>query len=44
MIRFIGLDIHKRVVQACFVDEAGEVSREHRFNLSRQALLDFAAT
>jgi transposase len=42
MIRYIGLDIHKRVVQVCFLDEAGQVSREHRFNLSRQTLLDFA--
>ena len=24
MIRFVGLDIHKRIVQACLLDAAGQ--------------------
>jgi transposase len=42
MIRFVGLDIHKRVVQACFVDEAGQLLGQQRFALSPTALRDFA--
>jgi transposase len=42
MIRFVGLDIHKRIVQACVIDQAGAVLREQRFALSPAALRDFA--
>jgi transposase len=42
MIRFVGLDVHKRVVEACFLDAAGLVLARHRFELTRQSLLDFA--
>jgi transposase len=42
MVRFVGLDIHKRIVQACILDEAGQVVLEHRFDLSRTLLLRFA--
>ncbi len=42
MIRFVGLDIHKRIVQACLLDAAGQRLAQHRFNLSRQSLVDFA--
>ena len=42
MIRFVGLDIHKRIVQACLLDEAGHVLGQQRFSLSRQSLFDFA--
>lgn len=44
MVRFVGLDVHKRIVQACFLDPAGHVVLEHRFNLSREKLLSFAQT
>jgi transposase len=42
MIRFVGLDVHKRVVEACLVDAAGKVVRRERFALSRQTLKRFA--
>jgi transposase len=42
MIRFVGLDIHKRVVQACILDHAGQTVAQHRFGLTRQNLLGFA--
>jgi transposase len=42
MIRCVGLDIHRRIVQACLLDDAGQCVAQHRFNLSRQSLLDFA--
>lgn len=41
-IRFIGLDVHKRVVEACIVDEAGKVVRRERFALNRHTLETFA--
>jgi transposase len=42
MIRYIGLDVHKRVVQACGLDETGQVVLRHRFTLSRETLVAFA--
>jgi transposase len=42
MIRFIGLDVHKRVVQVCILDGSGQVLGERRFELSRERLLSFA--
>ena len=44
MVRFIGLDVHKRVVQVCLLDAAGQPLGQQRFALSRAALLDFART
>jgi transposase len=44
MVRYVGLDVHKRVVQACVLDQAGQVVLRHRFNLSRTHLLQFAQT
>ena len=44
MVRFIGLDVHKRVVQVCLLDAAGQPLGQQRFALSRPALLDFART
>ncbi len=41
-IRFVGLDVHKRVVEACFVDQSGQVVQRQRFALSRDALQTFA--
>ena len=43
MIRFVGLDVHKRVVEACVIDQGGEVVRRERFVLSRRILERFAA-
>jgi len=43
MIRYVGLDVHKRVVEACFVDAAGKVVLRERFALSREVLGRFAA-
>ena len=42
MIRFIGLDVHKRIVQVCILDASGQVLGERRFDLSRERLLSFA--
>jgi transposase len=42
MIRYAGLDVHKRVLEACIVDAAGEVVRRERFAMNRQTLEQFA--
>jgi transposase len=42
MIRYIGLDVHKRVVEACVLDEAGKILWRTRFELSRDRLVSFA--
>jgi len=42
-IRYAGLDVHKRVVEACIIDHAGKVVSRHRFdNLDRHTLTAFA--
>ena len=40
-MRYVGLDVHKRVVQAAVLSEQGEVLLEERFDCSREALEDF---
>jgi transposase len=42
IIRFVGLDVHKRVVEACIVDSAGKVLHRERFALNRRTLELFA--
>jgi transposase len=42
MIRFVGLDVHKRVVEACIVDAQGKVVLRERFALDRRTLELFA--
>jgi transposase len=42
MIRYVGLDVHKRLVEACFVDQAGKVVWRERFGLNRLGLKTFA--
>lgn len=42
MVRYVGLDVHKRVVEACIVDAAGNVVRRARFALNRRTLERFA--
>ena len=42
MKRFIGLDVHKTVVEACVVDEAGQRLFRRRIDCTREALLQFA--
>ena len=32
MARFVGLDVHRRVVEACIIGESGEVVLRHRFD------------
>jgi transposase len=44
MVRFVGLDVHKRLVQACLLDDQGQVLARQRFDLSREQLLRFAQT
>lgn len=42
IIRFVGLDVHKRVVEACIVDAAGKVVVRERFALNHHTLERFA--
>jgi transposase len=42
MIRFVGLDVHKRVVEAVLLDEAGSILLRARFDCTREALEAFA--
>jgi transposase len=42
MVRYVGLDVHKRVVEACIVDHAGKVVHRERFALNRRTLEVFA--
>jgi transposase len=41
-IRYVGLDVHKRVIEACIVDQAGAVVHRERFALNRRTLELFA--
>src|SRR5208337_526335 len=41
-VRYVGLDVHKRVVEACIVDPAGKVVHRERFALNRRTLELFA--
>ena len=43
IVRYVGLDVHKRVVEACFVDQAGKVVHRERFALNRRTLKLFAS-
>lgn len=43
MLRFIGLDVHWRWVEACFVDELGRVLQRVRFPCTREQLKRFTA-
>jgi len=42
MKRYIGLDVHKSVVEACVIDEAGKRLFGRRIECTREALLRFA--
>jgi transposase len=42
MIRYVGLDVHKRVVEVCIVDHTGKVVHRERFALNRRTLALFA--
>jgi transposase len=44
MARFVGLDVHKSVIEACILDADGRVEARHRFALDEQALALFART
>src|SRR5262245_17645962 len=44
MARFVGLDVHKSVVEACILGADGRVEDRHRFALDEQALALFART
>jgi transposase len=41
-VRYVGLDVHKRVVEACLVDAQGNVAHRERFALNRRTLETFA--
>lgn len=42
MIRYVGLDVHKDVVQACLVDEQGHRLESHRLPCTKECLEAFA--
>jgi transposase len=42
MVRYVGLDVHKRVIEACLVDQAGKIVHRERFALNRRTLRLFA--
>ena len=41
-VRHVGLDVHKRLVEACLVDSTGTVVHRERFALNRRTLELFA--
>ena len=41
-VRYVGLDVHKRVVEACIVEQRGKVVHRERFALNRRVLELFA--
>ena len=42
MITYVGLDVHKRIIQACVIDPQGKVLHRERFELTRSRLAQFA--
>jgi hypothetical protein len=40
--RYIGLDLHKRILEVCVLNEAGAIDGRHRLVVSRDALRAFA--
>ena len=42
MIRYVGLDVHKDVVQACLIDEQGRQRESHRLPCTKESLEAFA--
>ena len=41
-MRFVGLDVHKREVEACVIDERGKIVLRTRFRCNRETLEHFA--
>ncbi len=41
MSRCIGLDLHKRVLEVCILDELGPVQARHRVRVEREVLRGF---
>lgn len=41
-MRYVGLDVHKRLVQAHFCDEQGHMLHSMRFDLTAASLSQFA--
>jgi transposase len=41
-IRYVGLDVHKRMIQACVIDPAGRIVHREQIGLSRHTLELFA--
>jgi transposase len=42
IVRYVGLDVHKRVVEACFLDPQGKILLRYDFALNRDTLELFA--
>src|SRR5689334_8095491 len=43
MIHFVGLDVHRKTVQACIQDAKGNILSEHSLPATREALEEFAS-
>jgi len=43
MVRYIGLDVHRREIEACVLDEAGSRLHRQRFDATREAIEGFAS-
>jgi transposase len=44
MVRFVGLDVHKRVIEVCILDGAGKIVLRCRLDATREAIETFART
>lgn len=42
MIRYIGLDVHKETIEACELNQTGQVLVRHKIACQREAIQDFA--
>jgi transposase len=43
-MHFLGLDVHKKVVAACLLDEGGQIVKRAKFDLSAQRMSAFVAS
>lgn len=41
-VRYVGLDVHKKVIEACFMSQKGKILNTLRFEFDRDSLLEFA--
>ena len=44
MNRYIGLDVHRLMIEACFIDETGRLLERHTLACTREAIGEFCAS